>query len=63
MESLLTVEETAEKLKKHPENVREFLRNGELAGVKLGRSWRVRESDLTAFVAARLRPAKTDEPK
>jgi excisionase family DNA binding protein len=57
MENLLTVEETAEKLKKHPENVREFLRDGQLAGVKLGRSWRVRESDLTAFIAPRVRPA------
>ncbi len=61
MENLLTVEETAEKLKTHPETVRDFLRGGQLAGVKLGRAWRVRESDLAAFVAARLRPARSSQ--
>lgn len=58
MENLLTVEETAEKLKAHPETVRDWIRKRELSGVKLGRSWRVRESDLQEFVNARLIPAK-----
>jgi excisionase family DNA binding protein len=58
MENLLTIEETAAKLKMHPETVRQWLRDGKLAGVKLSRDWRVRESDLAAFINARLVPAK-----
>ena len=60
MESLLSIDETAEKLKSHPETVRRFIREGQLAGVKLGRSWRVREADLRAFVEARVIPAKRE---
>jgi len=63
MESLLSIDETAEKLKSHPETVRRFIREGQLAAVKLGRSWRVRESDLTAFVNARVVPAKPQGEK
>lgn len=58
MEDLFTIEETAEKLKAHPETVRDWLRTRQLTGVKLGRSWRVRESDLREFVNARVIPAK-----
>ncbi len=60
MENLLSIDETAEKLKSHPETVRRFIREGQLAGVKLGRSWRVREADLRAFVDARVIPAKVE---
>jgi excisionase family DNA binding protein len=60
MENLLSIEETAQRLKTHPETVRRYLREGQIAGVKLGgRSWRVRESDLTAFIAPRVIPART----
>lgn len=58
MENLYTVEEAAETLKIHPETLRDYLRDGKIGGVKLGRSWRLRETDLRAFVEARLIPAK-----
>ncbi len=58
MENLLSIEETAAQLKTHPETIRRYIRENKLAGVKLGRSWRVRESDLSAFINARLVPAK-----
>ncbi len=57
MSALLTIEETAEKLKMHPETMRDYLRERKITGVKVGRSWRVRESDLVAFIAANTIPA------
>jgi excisionase family DNA binding protein len=33
-----------------PETIRQWLRSGKLGGVKVGRLWRVRESDLEAFL-------------
>jgi excisionase family DNA binding protein len=46
----LTVEETAERLKVHPESVRDWLRTGKLRGLKAGRQWRITESALDAFL-------------
>jgi excisionase family DNA binding protein len=57
MESLLTVEESAEKLGLHPETLRKWLREKRIGGVKFGRKWKLRESDLRAFVAANAIPA------
>jgi excisionase family DNA binding protein len=61
MENLYTVEEAASKLKIHHETMRDYLRERKITGVKVGRSWRVRESDLTAFVTANVIPAKPQE--
>jgi excisionase family DNA binding protein len=47
---LLTPEEVAERLKVKPRTVQEWLRTGRLAGLKLGKLWRIRESDLQAFL-------------
>lgn len=52
MEHLYTTEEAAAKLKIHHETMRGYLREHKITGVKIGRSWRVRESDLSAFVNA-----------
>jgi excisionase family DNA binding protein len=60
MENLLSIEETAQKLKTHPETIRRYLRKKELTGVKIGNGWRVRESDLSAFINARVIPAKVE---
>ncbi len=60
MENLYSVEETAEKLKIHPETMRKYIRERRLAAVKIGREWRVRESDLRDFVNARVIPAKEE---
>jgi excisionase family DNA binding protein len=49
-EKLLTPEDTAKALAVKPETIREWLRTGKLKGVKIGRLWRVRESDLEIFL-------------
>ena len=51
-ETLLTVEQAAERLSVHPITVRRHLRNGLLRGVKRGRLWRVPESALTEATPA-----------
>lgn len=46
METLLTVEEAAQVLKLRVETVRRWLREGTLKGRKIGRIWRIPESEL-----------------
>jgi len=53
MQEVLTPEEVAGRLKMSPRTVRDWLRKGHLTGIKLGKEWRVRESDLEAFVEQR----------
>ena len=50
MQSIYDVEEVAAILKVTPFTVREYLKSGILRGFKLGKGWRVKESDLEAFV-------------
>lgn len=50
-EKVYTPEAAAEALMVSPKTIREWLRTGKLGGVKVGRLWRVRESDLGAFLA------------
>jgi excisionase family DNA binding protein len=45
-EKVYTPEGAAEALMVSPKTIREWLRTGKLKGVKMGRLWRVRESDL-----------------
>jgi len=60
MENLITIADGAAKLGVHPETLRLMLRKRELTGVKVGKSWRVLESDLAAYVAANTIPAKVE---
>lgn len=51
IERLFTPEEAAEALRVKPRTIMEWLRQGKLKGVKLGgKLWRVKESDLRAFI-------------
>lgn len=50
LEKLLTPEEAAERLSVSPKTLRDWLRAGTLKGIKAGNLWRVRESDLEAFL-------------
>lgn len=50
MEKLLTPEEAADKLAVSVKTLKDWLRAGKLKGVKVGRLWRVRESDLEQFI-------------
>jgi excisionase family DNA binding protein len=49
-EKLYTPEGAAEALLVSPKTIRDWLRTGRLKGVKVGRLWRVRESDLEEFL-------------
>jgi excisionase family DNA binding protein len=51
-DKLLDVEEVARRLDVQPETVRRLLRSKKLAGMQISRraGWRVRESDLRAYV-------------
>jgi excisionase family DNA binding protein len=50
-ENVYTVEQTAKLLHLSQETVKRLLRSGRLGGMKIGRLWRVRESDLEAFIS------------
>lgn len=51
-EKVYTPEGAAEALMVSPKTIREWLRTGKLKGVKVGRLWRVRESDLQEILQA-----------
>ena len=53
MGELLTVEEVSERIKVIKDTVREWLRNGDLVGIKLGKAWRIYEQDLVKFLEDR----------
>jgi excisionase family DNA binding protein len=54
----LTPEEVAARLKVQPRTVQEWLRTGRLPGLKLGKLWRIRESDLEAFLSPPVAPIR-----
>jgi excisionase family DNA binding protein len=51
-DQVLTLEEAADRAKVRVKSMREWLRTGKLKGIKAGRLWRVRASDLEAFFEA-----------
>jgi excisionase family DNA binding protein len=51
---LLTVDQVAQITKLHPKTIREFVRKGEIAIVKVGvRGYRIRLKELTRFINER----------
>jgi excisionase family DNA binding protein len=55
-EKLLTVAQVAAQLHLNPETVRRWLRDGKIQGIAFGvgrGGWRIRESELQRFLAAR----------
>jgi len=49
MDRLYTVEEAAQILSIHPDTLRIWLRTGKIKGVKIGRGWRISETELEAL--------------
>lgn len=47
---LLTIEETADKLRVNMDTVRRLLRQKKLPGVKIGAQWRVSSAALKAYI-------------
>jgi excisionase family DNA binding protein len=58
MEDLYTVKEAAAKLKVSDRAVLDWLRAGKLHGLRAGKAWRIKESDLEAFLHE---PRESDE--
>lgn len=52
-ERFYTIKEVAELLKVSDGGVRKWLKSGKLKGIKLGRIWRIKKSDLDEFVNER----------
>ncbi len=50
MERLLTPREAGEFMAVSPRTIKEWLRRGELTGLKVRHLWRIRRSDLERFV-------------
>jgi len=49
MERVYTLEEIAKELQLNIQTVTKYVRQGKIRGTKIGRIWRVSESDLQAF--------------
>ncbi len=50
METIYTTEQVAELLQIHPLTVLKYIKGGRLKSIKLGRVYRIRESELDAFL-------------
>jgi len=50
IEKVYTVEQAAELLLVAPYTIRKWLREGKLRGVRAGRMWRVRDSDIQEYL-------------
>ncbi len=48
-EQLHTVQQAAERLKLHPKTVLRLIHEGRLKGVRIGKAYRIQDSDLRAF--------------
>src|SRR5665213_2633896 len=59
-EQLHTVQQAAQRLKLHPKTVLRLIHEGRLRGVRIGKSYRIQDSDLRAFLGApeRARPSR-----
>lgn len=65
IEKFFTTEQVANILQVHPFTILKFIKEGKLKGVKLGRVYRITESDVKAFLEARMTsaPAKNAQDK
>ncbi|MBA4336962.1 DNA-binding protein [bacterium] len=52
-DKLLTSEQVSKILQVHPFTVLKYLKAGKLKGIKLGRVWRIRESNVERFLEER----------
>jgi len=60
-DKLLTTEQVADLLQVHPFTVLKYIKSGKIKAIKLGRVWRIRESDVERFLEERSMASK--EPK
>ncbi len=60
---LLTPSDVAKRLKMNERTVTQWLRNGYLRGFKIGKEWRVSETDLEAFIEASANKPSDSPPR
>ena len=60
LNEFISTEEAAEKLKYHVEHVRRMMREGSIAGLKIGRTWQVRREALDSYMKRTAKMAKHD---
>ncbi len=60
-EKLLTSEQVSQILQVHPFTVLKYIKEGKLRGIKLGRVWRIRESDVEKFLEERFMASPSDK--
>lgn len=61
MERLLTPKEVAKIMAVSPRTIKEWLRRGEMTGIKIRNLWRIRSSDLERFIQQGNPESKNDE--
>jgi excisionase family DNA binding protein len=64
IERFLTTEQVANILQVHPFTILKFIREGKLKGIKLGRVYRIKESDVHEFLdhASTKKPSFQEKP-
>lgn len=60
MQDLLTADDVADRLGLHVRTVRNYIRDGRLKAVRVGKQYRIARADLEAFTGL---PAETGEPE
>jgi excisionase family DNA binding protein len=60
LNEFISTEEAAEKLKYHVEHVRRMMREGSIAGLKIGRTWLVKREALDSYMKRTAKMAKHD---
>lgn len=63
IEKFFTTEQVANILQVHPFTILKFIKQGKLKGVKLGRVYRIMESDVEAFLESRMTSAPQKKEK
>jgi excisionase family DNA binding protein len=56
-----TVKEVADRLKVNEATVRQWIRDGDLRAIDIGKGWRIADSDLDAFLARHATRPRTPE--
>lgn len=59
--NMYSVTELSDILDLHPKTVRRFIREGKIKGTKIGRSWKVHQSDLRQYTHSELTNEVKDE--
>jgi len=62
-EKFFTTEQVANILQVHPFTILKFIKQGKLIGLKLGRVYRIKESDVEKFIEERMTNSETKKEK